>query len=163
MKAIFYASSTGNTEFVSKMIKKRLEDFELIDIASDGISKMEQCDSIIIGVSTWGEGDLQDDWDDCYDELQDIDFSNKKIALFGLGDQESYGDEFVNAMGTIYDVVSKDGNEVVGFTSTDEYDFEESTAVRNGQFVGLVIDEDNQSSLTKKRVDDWCEEISGKL
>ena len=163
MKSIFYASSTGNTEFVAKMIKKQLKDFELIDIAADGISKIDECDSLIIGVSTWGEGDLQDDWEDCYDELQEIDFSNKTVALFGLGDQESYGDEFVNALGTIYDVVSKDGGSIVGFTSIDGYEFEESTAVRNGEFVGLVIDEDNQPKLTELRVENWIKEIENNL
>lgn len=159
MKAIFYASSTGNTEHVAKMIKKRMEGFELIDIASEGIAKMNQCDSIILGVSTWGEGDLQDDWEDCFDELQEIDFTNKNIALFGLGDQESYGDEFVNALGTIYEVVSSKNGNIVGFTSTEEYEFDESTAVKDDEFVGLVIDEDNQSSMTKERIEKWVENI----
>ncbi|QKF81276.1 flavodoxin [Halarcobacter ebronensis] len=163
MKSIFYASSTGNTEQVAKTIKKNLEGFELVDIASSGISKMNECDSIIIGASTWGEGDLQDDWEDCFEELKEMDFSGKTVALFGLGDQDNYYDEFVNALGTLYEVVKNNGANIIGFTSTDGYEFEESTAVVDSQFVGLVIDEDNQSELTKQRVEDWCNQISNKL
>eukprot|EP00792_Barthelona_sp_PAP020_P011116 TRINITY_DN4927_c0_g1_i1.p1 TRINITY_DN4927_c0_g1~~TRINITY_DN4927_c0_g1_i1.p1 ORF type:complete len:164 (+),score=40.30 TRINITY_DN4927_c0_g1_i1:21-512(+) len=163
MKSIFYASSTGNTEQVAKKIKKSLEGFEIFDIATHGISKMNECDSIIIGASTWGEGDLQDDWEDCFDEFQEMDLSGKTVAFFGLGDQDNYADEFVNAMGTLYEVAKKNGANVVGFTSTDGYDFDESTAVVDDEFVGLVIDEDNQPELTKQRVESWCSTISATL
>ena len=147
MKAIFYASSTGNTEEVANKIHKNFEEFEIVDIANDGVSKMNECSSLIIGTPTWGEGDLQDDWEDCFDDLKEIDFKGKTVALFGLGDQDGYGDEFVNAMGTLYEVVNQNGANVIGFTSIDGYEYDESTAELNGEFVGLVLDEDNQSEL----------------
>jgi flavodoxin I len=159
VKAIFYASSTGNTEDVANKIQNKLEDFELVDIANDGVSKMNECDSLIIGVSTWGEGDLQDDWEDCFEEIETIDFSGKTVALFGLGDQDSYGDEFVNALGTMYEAVNKNNAKVIGFTQIDGYEFDESTAQLDNEFVGLVIDEDNQSELTDERIEDWCNQI----
>lgn len=160
MKAIFYASSTGNTEEVANKINERLEDFELIDISRDGISKIKECKSLVIGTPTWGSGDLQDDWDNCFEEFKLIDFSDKTVALFGLGDQDTYGDEFVNAMGTLYKVVESNGANIVGFTSIEGYDFEDSTAVIDDNFVGLVIDEDNQSDLTDSRIENWCNNIS---
>ncbi|PLY07806.1 MAG: flavodoxin [Arcobacter sp.] len=163
MKAIFYATSTGNTEEVANKILERLDDFELIDISRDGIDKMKECDSMIIGVSTWGEGDLQDDWEDCLGDLQAIDFSNKTVALFGLGDQDGYPDEFSNALGIIYEEVSSQGANIVGQTSTEGYDYDESKAEVNGEFVGLVIDEDNQSILTDERINNWCISIKEKL
>lgn len=163
MKAIFYASSTGNTEEVANKIHKKFEDFEIVDIASDGLSKMNDCDSLIIGTPTWGEGDLQDDWEDCFDDFKEIDFNGKTVALFGLGDQDGYGDEFVNAMGTLYEALNDNGANVIGFTSTDGYEYDESTAELDGQFVGLVIDEDNQSELTDDRIDSWCSDISASL
>lgn len=163
MKAIFYATSTGNTEDVANRIHGKLDGFELVDISNDGVSKMNECSSLIIGVSTWGEGDLQDDWEDCFDELKEIDFKGKTVALFGLGDQEGYGDEFVNALGTIYEAVNDNGANVIGFTSTDGYEYDESTAELNGEFVGLVIDEDNQSDLTDERVEQWCNDISSSI
>lgn len=160
MKAIFYATSTGNTQEVANKIYEKLDGFELIDISRDGISKMKDCESLVIGTPTWGSGDLQDDWDDCYDELKSIDFSSKNVALFGLGDQDTYGDEFVNAMGTLYKVVNLKGANIVGFTSIEGYNFEDSTAVLDDEFVGLVIDEDNQSDLTDSRIENWCNTIS---
>jgi len=159
MKGIFYASSTGNTEEVANKISQRLDDFELIDVASSGVEQMNDFEIIIIGVSTWGEGDLQDDWEDCLSEIQTIDFSGKTVALFGLGDQEEYGYEFVNGMGTMYEIVRENGANVVGFTSTQGYEFDESTAIIDNQFVGLVLDEDNQSDLTDSRIDTWINKI----
>ena len=160
MKGIFFATSTGNTEEVANKIHERLDDFEIVDISKDGVNKINECSIAIIGTPTWGDGELQDDWEDCFEEFKQIDFSTKTVALFGLGDQESYGDEFVNAMGTMYEVVSEKGANVIGFTSTQSYDFEESTAVLNDEFVGLVIDEDNQCELTDERINSWCESIS---
>jgi len=160
MKAIFYATSTGNTEEVANKINEKLDGFELIDISSNGVSKMKECHTIIIGGSTWGEGDLQDDWDDCFDELKEIDFTGKTVALFGLGDQDGYGDEFVNAMGTLYEAVNDNGANIVGFTSIEGYEYDDSTAEINGKFVGLVLDEDNQSELTDERIDSWIGNIN---
>ncbi len=163
MKAIFYASSTGNTEEVANKIGSKLDGFELIDIANDGVDKMNECDSIIIGVSTWGEGDLQDDWEDCLADVQEVDFTDKKVALFGLGDQDGYPDEFVDALGIMYEEVTTKGATIVGKTSNDGYEYDESKAEIDGEFVGLVIDEDNQSELTDDRVESWCNEIGESL
>ncbi len=163
MKAIFYASSTGNTEEVANKIGSKLDGFELIDIANDGVDKMNECDSIIIGVSTWGEGDLQDDWEDCLADVQEVDFTDKKVALFGLGDQDGYPDEFVDALGIMYEEVTTKGATIVGKTSTDGYEYDESKAEIDGEFVGLVIDEDNQSELTDDRLESWCNEIGESL
>ena len=159
MKAIFFASSTGNTEEIAGKIHEKFEDFEIIDISRDGLSKMNECKSLIIGTPTWGEGNLQDDWEDCFEEFKEIDFSGKTVALFGLGDQDGYGDEFVNAMGTLYETVNENGAKIIGFTSTEGYEYDESTAQIDDEFVGLVIDEDNQSELTDERVDSWVKKI----
>lgn len=163
MKAIFYASSTGNTEEVAEKICSKLDGFELIDIASEGIDKINQCSTVIIGSPTWGEGDLQDDWEDVFADLQEVDFSDKTVALFGLGDQDSYGDEFVDALGILHEAVSDNGAKIIGKTSTEGYDYEESKAVIGDSFVGLVIDEDNQAELTDERIDKWCNEIKDYL
>lgn len=159
MKAIFYATSTGNTEEVANKIHEKLDGFELIDISSDGVEKMKDCESIVLGVSTWGEGELQDDWEDCFDDIQEIDFKDKKVALFGLGDQESYGHEFVDALGIMYETLVEQNAKIIGKTSTNGYEYDYSKAEVDGEFVGLVIDEDNQEDLTDERVENWCNEI----
>ncbi len=159
---LFYASSTGNTEKVAQLIKNKISknEVDLHDIAQSVDNAMENYDLIIIGASTWGEGDLQDDWEDYIDNLDKINFSNKTVAMFGLGDQDEYYDNFLDAMGTIYYKIIEHGANVIGSWSTDGYDFESSTAVNNGEFVGLALDEDNQFDLTNERIDKWIEQIT---
>lgn len=159
---LFYASSTGNTEDVAKLIKEKISgvEVELHNVSDCTDDAMEQYEFIIIGASTWGEGDLQDDWEEFFPNLSNTDFSDKTVALFGLGDQEEYCDNYLDAMGTIYDEVIKEGATVVGSWSTDGYEYDESTAIRDGEFVGLALDEDNQYDLTDERVSRWVEQIT---
>lgn len=107
-----------------------------------------------------GWSDLQDDWDTYFPNLEKTDFSTKTVALFGLGDQEEYNENFLDAMGTIYEQVVKNGAKVVGSWPTDGYEFDESTAIIDGEFVGLALDEDNQEELSDERVTRWIEQIS---
>jgi flavodoxin I len=157
--AIFFASSTGNSEEIANKISMELNKIEVFDLAGTKIDKMNEYDKLIIGGSTWGDGELNDDWEDVWGDFSKIDLSNKTIALFGLGDQESYSDEFCSAMGIIYEQVTNSGAKIIGFTSSEGYYHDASKAQLNNQFVGLAIDEDNQSDLTDKRIKDWANAI----
>ena len=158
---IFYGSSGGNTESVAKMILNALDlEAELFDIATVDIYKLGDFSHLIIGTSTWGSGDLQDDWDDMFSGYEQHNFTGKTVAFFGLGDQESYEDTFVDGMGILHDAAVKNGARVVGDNlPVDGYDFEDSMAVKNGVFVGLAIDEDCQDDLTEERVRKWADII----
>lgn len=153
---IFFGSTTGVTEDVCKKVAKLL-DADVFEASE--IDKVDNYDFLIFATSTWGMGDLQDSWLDAIDSLKNKNLSNKKVALIGVGDQMGFGDTFVNGMGTIYDVVSELGCNIVGRTSTDGYDHSDSTAVRDGEFVGLAIDENNQSDLTDERIAKWVESV----
>jgi len=158
---LFYASSTGNTEDIAKMIKEKLANYKvtmynLNDCEEDAMSAY---DYLILGASTWGEGDLQDDWEDYLPNLDNIDFTNKTVALFGLGDQEEYCDNYLDALGIIYDKVTEKGATVTGSWPTDGYEHEESTAIRNGEFIGLALDEDNQAEMSEERINSWLSNI----
>ena len=161
--AIFYASSTGNTENIATAISKQLHGIKTYDISQDGIDEISNYEKLIFGISTWGEGELQDDWDDLWSDFCEIDFSNKTVALFGLGDQDSYADEFADAMGILHNQITESGGKVIGFTSVEGYDHEESKAQIDDQFVGLVIDEDNQDDLTDQRVEQWAQNIKSEI
>lgn len=103
---------------------------------------------------------IQDDWETFYDnELDSIDFSGKKVAYFGEGDQDGYADSFQDAMGMLEEKIAELGGETAGYWSTEGYSFSESKAVRDGKFVGLALDEDNQSELTEERIKRWVAQL----
>ncbi|MGD1833534.1 MAG: flavodoxin [Sphaerochaetaceae bacterium] len=158
MTGIIYGSSMGNTEAAARIIKDKLGDgAEIIDVASVSAKDFERFDMLILGTSTWGVGDLQDDWEEKLPELQKADLSGKKIAFFGLGDQQMYGDSYVDAMGLLYEAVADSAAVCIGAWPTEGYDFTASKAVINDKFIGLALDEDNQSDLTESRISEWME------
>lgn len=160
--AVFFGSTTGNTESVAEQIAGLLE-AEVINVSDASADQLNEFDNLILGTSTWGIGDLQDDWEDFISALEGAGLEGKAVAIFGTGDGISYGDSFVDGIGTIYEAVKDKSCKVVGFTSTDGYDYDESTAELDGQFVGLAIDEDNQSDMTKERIEKWVEAIKPEL
>ncbi|MDR1284965.1 MAG: flavodoxin [Campylobacteraceae bacterium] len=157
--AIVYGSSGGNTESVAKLIQKKLgKEIDLIDISKADADKINGYDKLILGTSTWYEGELQDDWDSF--NKDSLKLEGKTVALFGLGDQDGYGGEFCDGVGTLYQLSLEKGAKIVGDkNSTEGYSFEYSKAVVDGKFVGLIVDEDNQSDLTESRVEKWVESI----
>ena len=161
--AIFFGSNTGNCEDIAKMIAKDLGNIDIFNLAKTSIDKINDYDKLILGSSTWGDGELNDDWEDAWEDFKQLDISNKTVALFGLGDQESYSEEFSNAIGIIYEHIKSTNAKVVGFTSTKGYYHDNSKAQIGDEFVGLVIDEDNQSDLTKERVTNWVNKIKDEI
>jgi len=161
--AIFFASSTGNSEEIANKIASKLGDIEVFDLAGTKIDKINEYDKLILGGSTWGDGELNDDWEDAWGDFSKLNLSNKTVALFGLGDQESYSDEFCSALGIIYEQIKSSGAKVIGFTSTEGYYHDGSKAQIDTKFVGLVIDEDNQSDLTEERIENWVNEIKAEI
>jgi flavodoxin I len=159
---LFFGTQTGNTQTIAEQIQKEFGGdgvVELIDIADASPEDFEAYECVIVGCPTWNIGELQSDWEGFYDELDAIAFSGKKVAYFGAGDQVGYADNFQDAMGILEEKISSLGGTTVGYWPTDGYDFNESKAVRNGKFVGLAIDEDNQSDLTDERVKSWVAQL----
>lgn len=120
-------------------------------------------DNLILGTSTWGAGEVQDDWYDGLKVIKNADLSGKTVALFGCGDSESYPDTFVGGMLEIYNAVKQAGANVIGAVATDGYTFDDSESVVDGKFVGLDLDEVNEDSKTDERIDDWVAEIKPSL
>ena len=155
---IFFGSTTGVTEEIANKISNNLEGAEVYNISGNE-DKLNDFDVLILGTSTWGFGDLQDDWQGTLDELANLDLSGKKVAYFGTGDQSTFADTFIDGIGIINDEIEKTGALVIGQTSIDGYEFSGSKAVVDGKFLGLAIDEVNQSELTDERVEKWISEL----
>ncbi len=155
---IFYGSTLGHTRVIAERIGAAFgqEQAQVINIENASIATLESFGNLILGTSTWGVGEMQEDWETFARQLHKIDLSGKKIALFGVGDQVEWSDSFVNGMGMLYHKLT-DKATIVGFTSTQSYNFDISLALKNDQFVGLAIDEVNQSALTQERISRWVE------
>ncbi len=164
--AVFFGSVGGNTEKVAKLIKAKLGDnkCELFPITEVDAELIDKHDKIIFGVSTigihnWAHSNASTDWDVFLPKIKEKEFTGKKIAIFGLGDQVAYSNHFVDDMRIVYDVVTKNGGKTYGRWSTEGYDFNESETVIDNEFVGLAIDEDHQSEFTHNRVNKWIDQI----
>ena len=153
---IFYGSTTGVTESIAEKAGQLLE-ADVMPVSE--IDKVEDYDFVIFATSTWGMGDLQDDWFGAIDILVGKNLTGKKVAFIGVGDQASFGDTFVDGIGTIYETIKDKGVTLVGKTSTEGYSFSNSKAVVDDDFIGLVIDENNQSELTEERLNSWAAKV----
>ncbi len=162
---IFYGSTSGNTQKVAEKIQKLFggDAANLYSIQKASTQDLNKYQYLLFGTSTWGIGELQDDWADGLSKLDQVDFAGKTVALFGSGDPESYPDSFVDAIGILYEKVMAKGAAVIGFWPTDGYTYEASRTEKDGRFVGLVIDEDNQGHLTDERIKTWVEELKATM
>ena len=158
---LFWGSDTGMTEEIVTVLLDLLpeENIDNINIFNASIEQLAAQECLILGLSTWYDGELQSDWDEFFEQFQQIDFTNKKVALFGLGDQEGYAEFFVDGVGIIGEVVLKNGGTIFGKWSTKGYTYEASKAVQEQHFLGLAIDEDNQPEQTDERLEQWVAQL----
>ena len=160
---IIYGTSTGTCEDLAARIGAKLGVDNVINVTDLDDSVIANNDNLILGTSTWGAGEVQDDWYDGLKVIKNADLSGKTVALFACGDSESYSDTFVGGMLEIYNAVKQAGANVIGAVATDGYTFDDSESVVDGKFVGLALDEVNEDSKTDERIDDWVAEIKPSL
>ena len=159
---VVYGSSTGTCEAISEKIAQKLG-CEAIDVQNLTADVVNNNQNLILGTSTWGAGELQDDWYDGLKVLQGADLTGKTIALFGCGDCESYGDTFVGGIGELFNALKTSGASFVGAVDIDGYTFGDSEAVVDGKFVGLPLDDVNEDDKTDTRIEAWIAAISPNL
>ncbi|SES83122.1 flavodoxin FldB [Thorsellia anophelis] len=171
--AIFFGSTTCYTEIVAEKIQDKLIELiktssssssfaiELYNIKDTPLSHINEFDVLILGISTWDFGELQEDWLIQWDNIKNLNLDNKTIALFGLGDQLGYSDWFLDAMGLLYQSIKNDSINWCGFWPTNGYTFTSTlpTTLDGKYFVGLALDEDSQYELTDNRIDLWCKQL----
>lgn len=171
---VFFGSNTGRTRKIAKFIKKRFDDETMakpVNINRATAEDLTQYNTLILGTPTMGEGQLPgldanceaESWAEAVLRLADIDLADKTVALYGFGDQVKYGEYFLDGLRDLHDFVVGRGATVVGAWPTEGYDFTASRAVEGGQFLGLALDDDNQSHLTDARLDAWLKQIAPAL
>jgi len=171
---LFYGSTTCYTEmaaekiqqyFVEKSIIQPALQVELFNIKDIPLHKIDDFDIVIMGISTWDYGQIQEDWEGHWDDIATLSLSGKIIALYGMGDQIGYTEWFQDALGMLHEQVIAQGGFVIGYWPNQGYEFEASKALTedNSQFVGLSLDEDNQYELSDERISQWCQQIQGEI
>lgn len=157
---LFYAAGKATATIVAKIEAAFGESqIKLIPIETVRKSDFEAYDNMIMGVSTWFDGELPAHWDEVLPELKTLNMSKKRVAIFGLGDQQNYPDNFVDGIGILASLIEANGAELIGLTDCEGYKFNQSQAIRGDLFLGLVIDVDNQSDKTDERIKKWVKQL----
>lgn len=161
---LFYGSSTCYTEIAAEKIRDCLgeDQVDLHNIAETAVTQMADYRYLILGIPTWDYGELQEDWETLWDQIDDIDFHGKTVALYGLGDQVGYPEWFQDALGFLWAKVVNLGAVTVGQWPAAGYTFESSKALTaDGKtFVGLALDDENEFELSDERIALWCGQLA---
>ena len=162
---IVYGSSTGTCQNLAERIGKKLglASEEIIDVGQLSADFIAAHDNLLLGTSTWGAGEMQDDWYEGVKVLGQVGLQGKTVAVFGCGDSAGYSDTFCGGMAELYHAAEDAGAKMIGRMPTDGYTFDDSTAVENGEFVGLALDEVNEDNLTDERIDQWVNSLQPQL
>lgn len=160
---LFYGSSTCYTEIVAEKIVKLLGNslVDIFNIADEPFVYSQFYNHLILGIPTWDYGELQEDWEEIWDDIDELDFTGKKVAIYGLGDQLGYPEWFLDAMGYLHHKLIKLGAEPIGYWPNQGYQYEQSKALtaKHDFFVGLALDDENQFDLTDARLNAWCQQL----
>lgn len=141
---VIYGSTTGTCEDLANRIAGKLG-AEAVNVTDFTADKVADCDLVVIGSSTWGDGDVQDDWYDGMETLKGCDLSGKKVAIFGCGDKDSYPDSFCGSIEKLHEAASATGAQIVG---------------EQDGFHGLALDEVNSPDATDAKIDAWTAAIA---
>lgn len=169
---MFFGTETGSTRLVAKKMQKKLGD-ELCDkpvnVNRIEPEEMLKYDALILGTPSYGIGEIpgngvsgcfEPNWAEFFAKMpENPDFSGKRIAFFSLGAQERYADRFCSSLLPLVEKFKAWGAEVIGDWSTEGYTYEQSAAVVDGRFLGLIIDQRTQGMFTEDRIDSWLAQV----
>jgi flavodoxin I len=159
--AIIYSFNTHKSKKISEKIIKALGKTEITPVNAEELNKniFEKYDNFLLSAPTWFDGELPNYWDEFVPDLEEMDLRGKKFAIFGLGDQKGYPENFCDAIGILADIIENCGGKTIGHTKIKNYNFEASKAQRGDKFVGLPLDQENQARMTDSRINEWVEQI----
>jgi flavodoxin I len=167
---LFFGTRTGETMEVAEEVQEAFQtlsdQYEIVlqDLSESQLADFDHYDILVLGTSTYKSGDLAPDWEAIYPELTKKDFSNKTVALFGLGNSLEYADTFASGMGIIARIVEQNNGQLIGKWSTEGYDYDESYSQADSEhFYGLVLDQDYEAEMTESRVHQWVKQLLTEL
>lgn len=159
--AIIYSYNTQKSKKVAEKVITAFGETEIEAINAEELTKavFENYDNFIVSAPTWFDGELPNYWDEFLPDLEEMDLTKKSFAIFGLGNQKEYPENYCDAIGLLAEILEGCGATLVGQTSIEGYTYESSKAQRGDVFMGLALDQENQARLTKGRVSKWVEQL----
>jgi flavodoxin I len=164
--AIIYSFNSTKTAKAAEKIKEAFgPDFNIVPINAEELTEelFLSFKYLILGVPTWFDGELPNYWDEFVPAIEDLNLKGKTIAIFGLGNQVEYPENFGDAVGIMAKLVQEKGADIIGKTSASGYNFESSKALESDNFIGLILDQETQPRLSKERIENWVSELKVKL
>ena len=159
---IFYSFNSKKTaKAAEKIIEEFGADFSIVPVNAEELTEevFLSFNNLVLGVPTWFDGELPNYWDEFVPALEDLDLKGKTVAIFGLGNQVEYPENFGDAVGIMAGILQERGAKLIGSTSTQGYSFDSSKAKLDGKFIGLILDAETQPRLSKERISNWVAEL----
>jgi len=159
------ATGTGNTKRVANSLKVHFGDLadEPQPIGASNAKDFEGYEAIILGAPSylWEKHRVSaldfDTIEPPFDDFKDL--VGTKVAIYGLGDQKEYPKNFCDAIGILWEHFSLRGAEMVGAVENKGFEFKRSRALKQGVFVGLPLDFENQGEMVGDRVEEWSKQL----
>lgn len=167
--ALIYWPKKGNVENTAAKISALFDSgsIDVFTISEVEIEKLPGYDLLIFGGSTIGADNWEDThttkWYTFFDALKKLDLTSKLAAIYGLGDQILYPEHFVNGMATIQEALVATGARIIGAWPVEGYEHTDSKSIEGDHFIGLALDDDQQSDLSDERISKWVEMLKAEL
>ncbi len=158
---LFYSFNTKNTSAAAELVAKGMgkTKVEAVNVEEATEDDFRRFDQYILGVPTWWDGELPNYWDEFLPGIEEDSLEGKTFAIYGAGDQKDYPDNFVDAIGVMAEFIESRGGKVIGYVKNEGYTFDASRALKEGQFVGLPLDFENQEELNEERIKKWTAQL----
>lgn len=159
--ALFYSFNSTKSAKIASKIAENMKNYEIEKLNVEDCTGKEFLlyDGYILSVPTWFDGELPNYWDEILPALEKMQLKGKKVALFGLGDQKNYPENFCDAVGILAGFFEERGAINIGHTSNEGYHFESSKALKDNILTGLLLDQENQSKLSDERISNWTTQL----
>lgn len=156
--AIYFRTDARMTRLIAKQIGPELAQ-KPVNINRTTVDDFLMQDKLILGIPTYGEGVLPgitaESWEDFLAELSARRLDGKWTALYGMGDQEKYGEYCVDPLFSLHAYFSSLAATLIGDCDPEGYGFVASRTLVTGRLIGLALDNHRHSAMTDERIDRW--------
>ena len=162
---VYSFNSTKTAKAAEKIIDAFGPDFNIVQVNAEELTEelFLSFTNLILGVPTWFDGELPNYWDEFVPALEDLNLKGKTIAIYGLGNQVEYPENFGDAVGIMAELVQERGAKLIGFTSAEGYKYEFSRALIEDKFMGLLLDQETQPRQSKERIEKWVTDLKSQF